>query len=101
MWDIKFHEVDWREGLLTFDGEPLSTYMCVNKEGQLKIGLQCLRYFAQWGCPFEDIVLLWGILIEKSHDELYRKLNGKVEDPIALVKEIIRENEKEDRKKRK
>lgn len=101
MWDIDFHGIEWREGILSFDGDPLSTYMCVNPEGQLKLGLECLRYFAQYGCPYEDIVLLWGFLVEKSHEELFRKLNGKVDDPILLVKEIIRDNNKEDRKKRK
>ena len=101
MWDIQFHGIDWREGILTYDGDPNSTYMCVNPEGELKIGLQCLQYFAHWGCPYEDIVLLWGILVEKSHEELFRKLNGKVEEPINLVKEIIRDNDKQDRKKKK
>lgn len=101
MWDIDFHGIEWREGILSYDGDPMSTYMCVTKDGELKIGLQCLQHFAQWGCPYEDIVLLWGILVEKSHEELFRRLNGKVEDPIYLVKEIVRQNDKEDRKKKK
>ena len=101
MWDIDFHGIEWREGILSFDGDPLSTYMCVNPEGQLKIGLQCLQYFAEYGCPYEDLVVLWGILIENSHVELNRKLNGNFDDAIILAKEIVRSNTKEDRKKRK
>lgn len=101
MWDIDFHGIEWREGILAYDGDPLEPYYCVNPFGELMVGLKCLEYFATYGCPYEDIVLLYGILRETSYIELDRKLKGKFEEPMFLVKEILGRNIKDDRKKKK
>jgi len=100
MWRVSFNEVNYRDGVLIYDGDPLETYMAVNNNGELQIGLQCLTYFAEFGTPYEDIAILYGVLRENANKELERKLWNHFEQPMYLVQDIFIQNRARDKKKR-
>lgn len=100
MWDIDYNQIVYRHGMLIFDGEPLEIYMAINEKGRLMTGLKCLQYFATYGAPYEDICLLYGIIRENASNELRRRLWGNIEEPMILVQDIMRDNQRADKKKR-
>ena len=100
MWRVSFNEVDYNNGVLTYDGDPLETYMAVNNNGGLQFGLRCLSFFAEYGIPYEDIMILYAALRSDHLDEIKRKLWNHTEQPIHLVQDIFIQNRKQDKKKK-
>lgn len=98
MWHVSFNSIEWNKGILVYDGDPYETYMAVNGIGKLKIGLKCLEYFATYGVPYEDMVILYGRLCEENYNSLNKKLWGDFKQPLNLCKDILINNRKEDQK---
>ena len=100
MWKVSFNEVEYRDGIIVYDGDPLETYMAVNDSGELQIGLKSLSYFAESGAKYDDILELYKALIDISPDDMLRKLWNKPETPMFLVQDIFIENRSKEKKKK-
>ena len=99
MWNIEFNFIDWRNGILLYDGDPLETYMCVDSSGDLLFGIRALTYFAEYGVPYEELVFLYDMLMK--HNEVPRKLWNRIDDPLYIIHDILRANKIADKKKKK
>ena len=98
MWTIEFNYIDWRNGILMYDGDALTTYMCVDPDGELICGITALSYFAEYGVPYEELVMLYDMLMK--HDEISSKV-GILDEPLYIIHEILQRNKIQDTKKNK
>ena len=100
MWTIEFNRIDYRDELLTFEGDVLETYMAVNQAGRLETGLRCLSFFAENDIPYDDIISLYRELIKEFPNELKRKIGKSADEPVNLVQDIFIEKKMQERKKK-
>jgi hypothetical protein len=98
-WHIDFNYIDYRNGILTYAGDIFDMHMVVDEVGELLFGNQALSYFAEYGVPYEELCMLYELLLK--HEEFSKKLWGRIEDPLYIIYDILRANKIADKKKKK
>ena len=91
MWKFDFIEISYRDDLILFTGDILSTYQEIDETGRLRTGLECFKYFAQQGVNLDDICQLYRLIISEHNEELLMILD-QIDSPLYLITPILKHN---------